>query len=43
VIVNYDETATSRDAVTSALLDLGAGVVQFRNFECSPPSPPRRK
>jgi len=33
VIVNYDETATSRDAVTSALLDLGAGVVQFRNFE----------
>jgi len=33
VIVNYDETATTRDAVTSALLDLGAGVVQFRNFD----------
>jgi len=33
VIVNYDETATTRDAVTGALLDLGAGVVQFRNFD----------
>src|SRR3989441_6743310 len=33
VIVNYDETVTTRDAVTNALLDLGAGVVQFRNFD----------
>src|SRR2546425_534349 len=28
IIVNYDETVTTRDAVTNAMLDLGAGVVQ---------------
>src|SRR2546422_2285424 len=33
VIVNYDETATTRDAVTTALLGLGARVIQFRHFE----------
>src|SRR5438093_10755015 len=32
VIVNYDEKATTRDAVTGALLDLGAGVGHFMNF-----------
>src|SRR2546426_3804729 len=32
VIVNYDETLTTRDAVSNAMLDLGAGVVQFRNL-----------
>src|SRR5207244_3996142 len=30
VIVNYDETATTRNAVTSAVLGTGAGVVQFK-------------
>src|SRR2546426_5863320 len=33
IIVNYDETVTTRDAVTNALLGLGAGVVQFKNLE----------
>ena len=33
VIVNYDERATSRDAVTTALLGLGAGVIQFKHLE----------
>src|SRR2546421_3736926 len=33
VIVNYDETVTTRDAVTSAMLNLGAGVVQFKHLE----------
>src|SRR5688572_476099 len=33
VIVNYDETATTRDAVTSAVLELGAGVVQFKHLD----------
>src|SRR2546427_10023186 len=33
IIVNYDETVTTRDAVTNAMLDLGAGVVQFKNLE----------
>ncbi|HYT72925.1 MAG TPA: S8 family serine peptidase [Gemmatimonadales bacterium] len=32
VIVNYDETATTRDAVTNAILSLGAGVVQFKHL-----------
>jgi len=32
VIVNYDEALTTRDAVSNAMLDLGAGVVQFRNL-----------
>jgi serine protease AprX len=33
VIVNYDETATTRDAVTRAVLDVGAGVVQFKHLD----------
>src|SRR5207247_7880322 len=33
VIVNYDETLTTRDAVSNAMLDLGAGVVQFKHLE----------
>jgi len=33
VIVNYDETVTTRDAVTNSMLNLGAGVVQFKNLE----------
>jgi len=32
IIVNYDETVTTRDAVTNAMLNLGAGVVQFKNL-----------
>src|SRR6266550_7029337 len=32
VIVNYDATATSRDAVTSAILGTGAGVIQFKHL-----------
>ncbi|MGH7529210.1 MAG: S8 family serine peptidase [Gemmatimonadales bacterium] len=32
VLVNFDERRTSRDAVTNAILDMGAGVVQFHNF-----------
>src|ERR1700704_1249851 len=31
-IVNYDETQTTRDAVTNGILNAGAGVVQFDNF-----------
>src|SRR5439155_879324 len=30
VIANYDETLTTRDAVSNAMLDLGAGVVTFK-------------
>src|SRR5438094_1885773 len=33
IIVNYNETVTTRAAVTNAMLDLGAGVVQFKNLE----------
>ena len=33
VIVNYDETATTRNAVTSAVLGTGAGVVQFKHLD----------
>src|SRR5256884_6279724 len=33
IIVNYDETVTTRDAVSSAMLNLGAGVVQFKHLE----------
>src|SRR2546426_5602252 len=33
VIVNYDETAKTRDAVTSAVLGTGAGVVQFKHLD----------
>src|SRR5437879_13863440 len=33
IIVNYDETMTTRDAVSNAMLNLGAGVVQFKNLE----------
>jgi serine protease AprX len=32
VIVNYDETRTTEEAVTNAILNTGAGVVQFNNF-----------
>lgn len=32
VIVNFDETRTTEAAVTTAILDAGAGVVQFNNF-----------
>jgi serine protease AprX len=31
-IVNFDETRTSEDAVTNAILATGAGVLQFNNF-----------
>jgi len=31
-IVNFDETQTTQDAVTNAILATGAGVVQFNNF-----------
>src|SRR5438105_15465999 len=33
IIVNYDETVTTRDAVTSSMLNLGAGAVPFRRLE----------
>ena len=33
IIVNYDETVTTRDAVSNAMLSLGAGVVQFKHLE----------
>jgi serine protease AprX len=33
IIVNYDETVTTRDAVSNAMLDVGAGVAQFKNLE----------
>jgi serine protease AprX len=33
IIVNYDETVTTRDAISNAMLDLGAGVVQFKHLE----------
>src|SRR5947207_15703396 len=32
-IVNYDEALTTRDAVAGAMLNLGAGVVQFKHLE----------
>jgi serine protease AprX len=32
VIVNFDETVTTEDAVTNAILTTGAGVLQFNNF-----------
>ncbi|MBW3555216.1 MAG: S8 family serine peptidase, partial [Gemmatimonadetes bacterium] len=32
VVVNYDETLTTLDAVTSSVLQLGAGVIQFRHL-----------
>jgi len=31
-IVNFDETQTTQDAVTTGILNTGAGVVQFDNF-----------
>ena len=31
-IVNFDETRTTQDAVTTGILNTGAGVVQFDNF-----------
>src|SRR5467141_3750569 len=31
-IVNFDETLTTEAAVTAAILNAGAGVVQFNNF-----------
>src|SRR6266550_2359125 len=31
-IVNFDETRTTRDAVTRGILNSGAGVVQYHNF-----------
>ena len=31
-IVNFDDTQTTRDAVTNGILATGAGVVQFNNF-----------
>src|SRR2546421_676909 len=33
VIVNYDETVTTKSAVSNAMLALDAGVVQFKNLE----------
>src|SRR5437773_6030830 len=33
IIVNYDETVTTKSAVSNAMLGLGAGVVQFKNLE----------
>jgi serine protease AprX len=32
VIVNFDAAATTTDALTEQVLDLGAGVIQFNNF-----------
>jgi len=32
VIVNYDESAITRDAVTSAILTTGAGAIQFKHL-----------
>lgn len=32
VIVNFDETLTTTAALTDAVLDLGAGVIQFRHL-----------
>jgi len=32
VIVNYDENAVTRDAVTSAILSTGAGAIQFKHL-----------
>ena len=32
VIVNYDETATTRDAVTTGIMNTGAGVIQFKHL-----------
>src|SRR5258705_10230338 len=31
-IVNFDETQTTQDAVTTGILNSGAGVIQFNNF-----------
>src|SRR5881628_247517 len=33
VIVNYDETATTSDAMSAAIMNTGAGVIQFNNLD----------
>ncbi len=33
VIVNYDETATTSDAISTAIMNVGSGVIQFRNLD----------
>ncbi len=33
VIVNYDETVTTADAMSAAIMDVGSGVIQFNNLD----------
>ncbi len=33
VIVNYDETATTSDAMSAAIMNVGSGVIQFNNLD----------
>ena len=33
VIVNYDETVTTSDAMSAAIMNVGSGVIQFRNLD----------
>ena len=33
VIVNYDETATTSDAISTGIMNIGSGVIQFRNLD----------
>ena len=33
VIVNYDETMTTSDAMSAAIKNVGSGVIQFRNLD----------
>ena len=33
VIVNYDETMTTSDAMSAAIMNVGSGVIQFNNLD----------
>src|SRR5947209_9958637 len=33
VIVNYDETVTTSDAMSAAIMNVGSGVIQFKNLD----------
>ena len=33
VIVNYDETVTTSDAMSAAIMNVGSGVIQFNNLD----------
>jgi len=33
VIINYDETATTSDAMSTAIMNVGSGVIQFNNLD----------